>query len=225
VCVALAGQRPSILAKGAGFGPSAGLLTLDDVSVICCVAQGARSIGPVRAITRVKDNLIVELDGRPAIEALMRDLPPSLQNQLPRLAGSLFVGFAASDDTPLMRAVVGLDPHTGGVAVTDLPREGSGVTFALRDPRSARIDTEEAVESLAMALHGPDPPLLLTVHNSVARDKNLFEAPLWDINRVRAHLPSVPVVGGSGAGEICTWGSGTFLFGMSAVVAALVPSH
>ncbi len=108
--------------------PGISCLHLRGVRFITATAQAAKQLGPVRTVTAASDNVIRELDGRPAFEQLMNDLPASLRQQLSRLGGSLFAAFGVlDDDTSVLRSITGVDPRTGGVAVSDRANVGAEV--------------------------------------------------------------------------------------------------
>lgn len=203
--------------------PGISALHLDGPHVVCAVAQAARQLGPVRVITAANQNLIQELDGRPALEQLMTDLPQGLRDQLGRLGGSLFAAFGTEDgDSSVLRSVTGIDPRTGSVAVTDQARVGAEVAFSIRDQHAARTDLEEALENLEGALGGASPQLFV-VFSSSARDASLLGAPLWDVTRVLSRFgPDTPVVGVACAGEIVRLGGSTHVMGHTVVVAAVM---
>ncbi|MBI1947139.1 MAG: FIST C-terminal domain-containing protein [Deltaproteobacteria bacterium] len=224
LCLAPPGQRASVLGRRAERGPRLALLEVDGVRLVPGVAQAARALGPPRWVTAADANLVQELDGRPAVEALLADLPPALRSRLPQLAGSLCAGFGVEEgDAFLMRNVVGLDPQTGAVAVAGLPKVGAEVVFSLRDQRAARTDLEEMLQSLRQGL-GAAKPLAFVVFDCMARDRELFGMPNHDVRRLLETFGvDVPVVGVAGGGEICTYGARTHIFGSSCVVAALLP--
>lgn len=203
--------------------PGITTVSLQGARLMTAVAQAARQLGPVRVVTAASQNLIQELDGRPALEQLMSDLPGSLRDQLGRLGGSLFASFGVDDnEASVLRSITGVDPRTGSVAVSDQARVGSEVAFSLRDQSAARGDLEEALATLETALAGQRPSLFVLFASSV-RDATLLGAPLWDVTRVLSRFgPDVPVVGVTGAGELARLGGSTLVMGHTAVVAALV---
>jgi small ligand-binding sensory domain FIST len=219
-----AGQRPSVLGPRPRSSPAAALLDVAGVTPVFGVAQAARLLGPARSVTSASANVILELDGRPAFEALLDDLPASLRAQVSRLSGALCAGFGTEDGgSYLMRNVVGLDPQTGAVAVAGQPRVGTELVFSLRDQAAARADLDELLDSLEEAL-GDSAPLALVVFDCLARDEGLFGVQNHDVQRVLHRFgAAVPVVGVAGGGELCSYGAGTYLFGMSCVVCALLP--
>lgn len=223
LCVSPSGGVASALAPGLE-PPATGLLSLSGCHMLLAVAQGARPLGTTRRVSRAQGNLLHELDGLPAFEALLADLPPALRPQLPRLAGSLFCGLATDDGaTFTMRNVVGVDPRAGVVAVAGEPREGSDIVFALRDARAARADLEETLHSLVTTL-GDRRPLATVLFTCAARNEGLLGVPLYDVGRVDDLLGG-PVVGVAAGGELCTFGAASHLFSHTAVVAVLLPDE
>lgn len=220
-----AGQRPGVLARGLPprATPAAAVLDVTGVIPVFGVAQAARPLGPVRTVTRAHANVILELDGRPAFEALLTDLPAPLRTQTPRLGGALCAGFGTGEgDAFLMRNVVGLDPTNGSIAVAGQPVVGTEAVFSLRDARAARAGLEEVLAGLEDALEDKRPAAFV-VFDCLARDEALFNVANHDVQQILMRFGTdVPVVGIAGGGELCTWGQATHLFGMSCVVCALV---
>lgn len=118
-----------------------------NVCVDTVVAQGCRPIGPTAAVTRCEQNVVMELDRVAPITYLMK-LVESLSESDRKLAQrSLFLGIQADQWGPrhepggfLIRNVVGVDYHTGAIAVGALPREGQVIQFHLRDRETSAED-------------------------------------------------------------------------------------
>ena len=203
--------------------PGVSTLSLNGPRLVTAISQSARQLGPMRTVTAANQNVIRELDGRPALEMLLADLPSSLRNSLGRLGGSLFASIGVDDDdTMVLRNVTGIDPNTGAVAVAEHPRVGTEIAFSLRDQQSARHDLEESLAALEGAL-GRTRPRLFVVFSSSSRDAGLFGAPLWDVTRVLSRFgPDVPVVGCTGGAEVSTCGGKTHVFAQTAVISAVV---
>lgn len=203
--------------------PGISTMALTGARLITAVAQATRQLGPVRIVTAANHNLIQELDGRPAFEQLMLDLPGPLREQLSRLGGSLFASFGVEDgDTSVLRSITAVDPRRGSVTVSDQARVGAEVAFSMRDQAVARSDLEEALGALEAAL-GRHKPSLFTVFASSARDASLLGAPLWDVTRVLSRFGTdVPVVGVTQAGELARLGGSTLVMGHTAVISAVV---
>lgn len=124
-----------------------------DVPIVSRVTQGCQPIGPVRAVTAVERNLVIELDGAPALDQLFADLgvdPDDPRAALARLRQTL-VGLSDAEHPTLsrpgqfgtetrVRHLVGIDPKTRGVAVADDVEPGMRLAFCHRDVEAARRD-------------------------------------------------------------------------------------
>lgn len=124
------------------------------VRVDAVVSQGCRPFGARMVITKARGNLILELGGRPAVEAIREAVRGLSEADRQLLGGSLLVG-RVIDDTKrhlgrgdyLVRVVLGADEQSGAVAIADLVRAGQTVRLHLHDARTAR-------EDLALLLDG-----------------------------------------------------------------------
>jgi small ligand-binding sensory domain FIST len=129
-------------------------------------------VGPVRRITRAERNIVLQLDGEPALACLLRDIGAAdvadPRAVLPRLRGTL-VGLSDATDTALgrggqfgadvrVRALVGIDPGRDGVAVGDLVHADMRLAFCARDVASARRDLVRICSEIREEL-APDPAL------------------------------------------------------------------
>ena len=80
-------NRPLHIAGGVFNGGLSGVLFGPEVGLISRVTQGCQPIGPVRTITRGDRNLVIALDGKPALDCVLEDL--GLDRDLPADALSL----------------------------------------------------------------------------------------------------------------------------------------
>ena len=137
--------------SGVAFGP--------DVALVSRVTQGAQPVDREREITAVDGNLVLELDGEPALDVLLRELGVSLaqpQQAMERLRRTL-VGLTLPQhllaDAPaqrhargqfgpevMVRHIIGLDPARHGVAVAEHPPLGARLAFCERHMQAARAD-------------------------------------------------------------------------------------
>jgi small ligand-binding sensory domain FIST len=119
------------VADGAWRGGLSGVAFTRDVALISRVTQGSQPLGPVRRITAAERNLVLALDGEPALPCLLRDLgladlstPRTALNKL----HATLVALADADAVMLgrpgqfgpdtrVRHLVGLDPARDAVAV------------------------------------------------------------------------------------------------------------
>ena len=207
--------------SGVGFSHRVGLVSR--------VTQGCQPASASRRITAADGNVVLALDGRPALPQLLRDLAVSLdepRTALPALRSTL-VGLNDGDEAVLshgqfgtdtrVRHLIGLDPARQGVAIADDATVGAQLTFCRRDREAARRDlvricTEirEEVESdvavPALAHHGAE-PLPRRIRGAIyvscsGRGGPHFGAPSAELQIVRRALGEVPLAGFFAAGEI-----------------------
>jgi len=140
--------------SGVAFGP--------DVGIVSRVTQGVRAVSPTYRITAAHLNRVDELDGRPALDVLLRDLDLSLDD-LPAAIGRLretLVGlqgpaFQPAAATPaarpgrlplrlgedvLVRHLVGLDPARRAFVIADQAPLDATLTLCERHVQAARAD-------------------------------------------------------------------------------------
>ena len=142
------------IADGVWHGGLSGVAFSAEVSLVSRVTQGCQPVGPVRRITEAERNIVVRLDGEPALPCLLRDLGlDSLDDPrsvLPRLRSTL-VGLSDELDTPLgrggqfgadvrVRHLIGLDPARQAIAVAEMVEPGMRLAFCHRDVAAARRD-------------------------------------------------------------------------------------
>ena len=135
--------------SGVAFGP--------DVALISRVTQGCKPISPTHVITESKTNVVLQLDGEPALDVLLRDLNISLDapQQALQTVRNTLVGLArpptGSDSAAvrktgnfgndvLVRHIIGLDPGHGGVALSEYAHVGGQLAFCQRNMQAARAD-------------------------------------------------------------------------------------
>jgi small ligand-binding sensory domain FIST len=160
------------------------------------VTHGSVPLGPPLRVTRSHENLLLELDGRPALEALSRVLPhpPQLEADW---SGTLFVGILdppAPPDAYAVRNLVSVDPDTGVVAVADSVEEGQHVVFLRREAGAARRELEGRLAEIAASGDGIDYRFGL-YFDCVARGRSLYGTSGVDAELIRRGLPGMPFLG------------------------------
>ncbi|ODU98394.1 MAG: hypothetical protein ABT20_18165 [Rubrivivax sp. SCN 70-15] len=220
------------IADGVWRGGLSGVAFGRDVEIVSRVTQGCQPVGPEREVTKAERNIVVELDGEPALPCLLRDLGlPGLDDPrraLPRLRATL----AGLTDAPAarpgrrghfgddvrVRHLVGLDPGRHAVALADQVEPGMRLAFCTRDVTAARRDLvricseiREEIETTPaeLAAHGPvDETLpgrriLGALYVSCAgRGGPHFGGPSAELKIVQHALGDVPLAGFFAGGEI-----------------------
>jgi small ligand-binding sensory domain FIST len=168
--------------------------------------HSCRLLGPLRPITRARGAMVLELGGEPALDVLTR-FGASLHGQplVFTVLGSEPRG--TEDERPelLVRGVQGIDPAARGLVVSDEVREGSYMTFGVRDGRAAQADLERLVRELARDIAGALPLCGLYV-NCGGRGHSLYGRANVDTRILRERFGDVPFAGLQSAFEIAPHG-------------------
>ena len=148
----LAGQGA---AGGVFAGGLSGVAFSADVPLLSRVTQGCQPVGATYHITAAQDNVVLQLDGQPALEVLLDTLKVSLdgdpQEAVQRVRHTL-AGLMDADgvsqagrtghfgtDTRV-RHIIGLDGARHGVALADHVEPGMRLAFCQRNAAAARAD-------------------------------------------------------------------------------------
>ena len=134
--------------SGVAFGPGVALLSR--------VTQGCQPVGALHTVTAAQDNVVLELDGEPALDVLLDTLQVSLdgdpQPALRKVRATL-AGLVDAGEQPQgaqrtghfgtdtrVRHIVGLDGTRRGVALADQVESGMHLAFCQRNVAAARAD-------------------------------------------------------------------------------------
>lgn len=191
------------IANGVGQGGVSGVLFGEEVGVITRLTQGCSPIGPHRMVTEARRNILITLDGQPALDVLKTDIGEILARDLMRIGGYIFVGLPIpGSDTGdyLVRNLVGIDPNEGLVAVGDLVEPGRELMFCRRDAASAREDLDRMLLGLKGRLSAP--PRGGIYCSCLGRGVNLFGPDSAELRQIRDTLGDFPLVGFYANGEI-----------------------
>lgn len=150
--------------SGVAFGPG--------VRVISRVTQGCKPVSKARAVTQADHNLVIALDGEPALDVMLKDLGISLEQPQEALetVRSTLVGLSGANDASVqqtgnfgsavtVRHIVGLDPGRHGVAIADYVQVGAQLTFCQRNMQAARADLMRICAEIREELEPAEMPL------------------------------------------------------------------
>ncbi|HEX3882569.1 MAG TPA: FIST C-terminal domain-containing protein [Stellaceae bacterium] len=196
-------DAPLVAGLELGGGGMSGLLLSSAVSVATALTQGCSPVGPVRTIDEAQDNIVIKIDGRPALEVFLEDIGPELAQNLRRLGGTIFVGLpVAGSDTGdyLVRNLMGIDPRQGWIALAAEVAPGDKIMFTRRDPESAKKDLVRMLTQLGGRLSGK--PRGGVYVSCIARGMSLFGEPAVETGLIRDTLGDFPLVGFFANGEI-----------------------
>lgn len=216
--LASARNRTLHLADGVFSGGLSGVAFGPEVDLISRVTQGCQPIGPHRLVTHAERNLVVSLDGKPALDCALRDL--DLANDLPDAAlhealSATLVGLRrAAEDVPtrpglfgadtVVRHLLGVDRENSVLAIADRVEPGMRLAFCTRNPAAARQDLVRiATEIRDEVEHGATRHMAGALYVSCSgRGGPHFGAPNAELQVLRNALGDVPLAGFFAGGEI-----------------------
>jgi len=140
-------------ASGVLRGGLSGVAFGREVAVVSRVTQGCKPVSGVRTVTGADRNVVLTLDGEPALDVMLQDLGITLEKPQEALetVRATLVGLSHAGGAPVhetgnfgtdvtVRHIVGLDPGRRAVAVGDLVSEGMQLAFCQRNMQAARAD-------------------------------------------------------------------------------------
>jgi small ligand-binding sensory domain FIST len=190
-------------ADALGKAGISGLLLGPEVAVATALTQGCVPIGPVRRVDEARDNVVMAIDGRPALQVFYEDIGPELAKDPRRLGGVIFAGLpVAGSDTGdyLVRNLMAIDPGHGWIVLGAEIAPGDLILFCRRDPDSARADLQRMLRQLKARL--PGPPKAGVYVSCIARGAALFGDKGIETGLIREELGDFPLVGFFANGEI-----------------------
>jgi len=207
------------VADGVVEGGFSGVSFSDSVTIATRLTQGCSPIGAKHVVTQCQQNVIVSLDGRPALDVFKEDIGEALARDLNRIGGHIFAGLPiAGSDTGdyLVRNLVGIDPANKLIAIGELVQQGSSVMFCRRDTKTANEDMTRMLESIRQGLFSR--PRGALYYSCLGRGASLFGPNSEELKIIREALGDIPLVGFFCNGEI----SHNRLYGYTGVLTLFV---
>jgi small ligand-binding sensory domain FIST len=207
------------IADGLVEGGLSGVSFSDGVTVATRLTQGCSPIGPKRVVTGCQQNVIISLDGRPALDVFREDIGETLARDLNRIGGHVFAGLPIpGSDTGdyLVRNLVGIDPANRLIAIGELVQEGQNILFCRRDAKTAHEDMTRMLDSIRKGLFTK--PRGGVYYTCLGRGAGLFGPDSEELKLVRDALGDFPLVGFFCNGEI----SHNRLYGYTGVLTLFV---
>ncbi len=185
-------------------GLSGVMISLNAVPVQSGLTQGCSPIGGMHQVTKAQDNIIFELDDRPALDVFKEDIGEVLARDLRRVAGYIFAALPVSGSDMgdyMVRNLVGMDPESGAVAIGEYISAGDQVMFCRRDHDSAVKDMRRMLGDLKKRAGG-SPVRGGLYFSCCARGPNQFGPDSAELSLVTEELGEFPLVGFFANGEI-----------------------
>jgi len=200
-------------------GGAVGVALSGDVIVETVVAQGCRPIGIPMAVTQCRNNLLMELDGKPPVQVIQELIPALPEGDRRLLAQALFLGVVVDELVPepragdfLIRNLIGVDPERGALAIGETLRIGQTVQFHLRDARTSAEDLGAVLERFAALPHAAEARGAL-LFSCLGRGAYLYGTPDHDSSMFRDRIGDIPLGGFFCNGEIGPVGGATRVHG------------
>ena len=205
-----------------------GVALTGNVRVEAIISQGCRPIGKPFVITKAEENIVWELGGRQTLEVL-RDVLSGLSSGDQELAQrAIFAGVAIDEMKAqfrsgdfLIRQLVGIDPPSGAIAVSESVHIGQTMQFHLRDPGSSK----EELRRLLTERTAQGPPAGALMFDCLGRGKSFYGTANHDVKALRAVFgKQLPLAGFFSNGEIGPVGGTNFLHGYTASIGLFRPA-
>jgi small ligand-binding sensory domain FIST len=200
---AASAAAPRQIAERVVEGGLSGVVLAPEIAVATGLSQGCSPIGPVRRVTEARENVVMEIDERPALEVFKEDIGELLARDLRKVSGRIFAGIPVrGSDTGdyLVRNLLAIDAERGWIAIAERMAPGDSILFCRRDAASALEDLKRMLESLKRRT--PQPPKAGLYFSCVARGPNLFGDDSEELRTIKDALGDFPLAGFFGNGEI-----------------------
>jgi small ligand-binding sensory domain FIST len=166
-------------ASGVFSGGLSGVAFGSNVGLVSRVTQGCKPVCAAHVITESDRNVVVSLDGEPALDVMLRDLSTPLEQPEKALevVRATLVGLVRPADAKaashltgelggaamlprtgdfgsdvLVRHIIGLDSGRRGIAVSDYVPAGTTLTFCQRSMQAAKADLMRVCSEIREAL-------------------------------------------------------------------------
>ncbi len=207
------------VADGETMAGLSGVLFSGRVPVVTGVSQGCSLIGHRHEITGCEGNVLMKLDGRPALQVFKEDIGPELSAKLEGVGGLVFAALPVpGSDTAdfLVRNLLAIDRDNGMLAIGDRLEEGMNLQFALRDAHTAEADLRRMLHDVKGRMGSQAKGALY--FSCLGRGRIVFGEDSAELKIIREVLGDIPLAGFFANGEI----SHNRLYGYTGVLAVFL---
>lgn len=167
-------------------------------------SSACKLVSEPMTVTSVDRGMLLALDGEPALDALSAKAGGGRHGGLILIAVHDF----ADPERFLVRPIRGIDPSRKAVAVAADLNVGDRISFAVRDPASAREGLTEAARRAERHALGSQPTFAIYL-SCTGRGRSLYGESDVDIRILKKRFPNLPIAGMHSAFEIVPWGVGS----------------
>lgn len=204
-----------------------GMLLAGDFDVNIGASQACTPLGPVHCVTAMRDNILIELDGRRAFDVFAEAAGP-LADDLKRAVAFIFMGVPLDPDAErmergsyLVRNIVGASSEHGVLAVAHRPQIGGKIGFVLRNGERSRDDLKATMG--LMKERETEPPAFGMYFDCVSRGAALYNIPHHDSAYISRYFGHLPIAGFFTGFEIGPAAMRTAMLQYSGVLALISP--
>ncbi|MBS1255387.1 MAG: hypothetical protein MAG581_01188 [Deltaproteobacteria bacterium] len=212
------------------FGPNivtlngAGGLALSGVSEFHAgVTQSCATLGEPMFVTETKDDLILSLDGKPALEVFTEVAKEFQFKNMEEAANQLLLSFPLVPEKPVFtgegamaRHVTEVDVTSQGITTSQIVHQGGVVSFAYRNHKSAEIDIRAMLTRLKNK--NDKLPSFGVYFNCSSRGEALYGRTNVDTQIIREILGEFPLIGFFGGYELAQMPQGVQLYTYTGVL-------
>jgi small ligand-binding sensory domain FIST len=202
-----------------------GMLLAGDFDINLGASLACTPLGKTHQVTAVRDNILIELDGRRAFDVFAEAAGP-LAEDLKRAVAFVFLGVPLDPEAEQMergrytvRNIVGASAEHGVLAVAHRPKIGERLGFALRNGERSRDDLKATLE--AMQAHAAAAPVFGLYFDCVSRGAALYNIPDHDSAYIGRYLGHLPIAGFFTGFEVGPLGAGYGTLQYSGVLALI----
>jgi small ligand-binding sensory domain FIST len=184
-------------------GGLSGVMFTEAVAVVTRLTQGVTPIGPRHIVSASQENILITLDGRPALDVLYEDIGEILSRDLSRAAGYIFAALSipgCDSRDYLVRNLIGADTTGRLVAISEVIPPAAEVLFCRRDASAAQADMLAMLADVQSRLTAR--PRGAVYYSCLGRGESLFGAKSAELALIQQVLGDVPLVGFFANGEI-----------------------
>jgi len=190
------------------------------------VARGIRALTQPQAVDATDGYDVRRIGNQPALNSLLRALPPDLREEARLPFNQLFVGEVteAGDDAVArgrfrVLPLISVNHDDRTVTLGQRLEDGARLFWCIRSPLGAEEDMRRMLDLLAADVAGM--PDFGVMFSCMGRGPYFYGGEDRDLNIVRQRYPETPLIGAYGAGQIAPLYEGNALIQNSALLALI----
>ncbi|MCH2135048.1 MAG: FIST C-terminal domain-containing protein [Phycisphaerales bacterium] len=198
-------------------------VSFSGIEIDVIASEGCKPVGQPHVVTQCDENIIQQLGGRPAIQALQETVESLAERDQELARKGLVVGQAVDSNKTRfgrgdfeLRNVMGVHPEKG-IAIAAIPRVGRTVQFHVRSAKAADEDLRLQLDGQSLS----SSPLAVLATSCKARGRAFFGHEAHDGGVLRERLEKPPMWGFHGVGEFGPTGASATVHAQSIVAAML----